>query len=133
MSADDGKRALGPYRVSPVGFGAMRLTGLGVFGPPSDPADAVLLLREAVDAGVNHIDTAEYYGPHVVNELIRRALRPYPPGLVLVSKVGARRDHGGGIHTYDEPAQPRRGIEANLRTLAIDSLPVVNLRLMRGT
>jgi pyridoxine 4-dehydrogenase len=130
---DDAKRRLGPYHVSPMGYGAMRLTGAGVFGPPPDPDDAVLLLREAVDAGVDHIDTAEYYGPHVVNELIRRALHPYPPGLVLVSKVGAGRDDGGGIHTYDEPAQLRRGIEENLRTLAVESMPVVNLRLMRGT
>ena len=125
------KRGLGPYRVNSIGYGAMRLTGPGIFGPPSDPEDAVLLLREAVDAGVDHIDTSEYYGPHVVNELIRRALHPYPPGLVLVSKVGARRDDRGGIFADDAPAQLRRGIEENLRTLAIESLPVVNLRLMR--
>ena len=126
------KRRLGRYRVNPVGYGAMRLTGPGVFGPPPDLDDAVQLLREAVDAGVDHIDTAEYYGPHIVNELIRRALHPYPPGLVLVSKVGARRDDRGGIFAYDEPAQLRRGIEENLRTLGIDTLPVVNLRRMRG-
>jgi pyridoxine 4-dehydrogenase len=75
----------------------MRLTGPGVFGPPPDRDDAVQLLRQAVEAGVDHIDTAEYYGPHVVNELIRRALHPYPTELVLVSKVGARRDDRGGI------------------------------------
>jgi pyridoxine 4-dehydrogenase len=115
-----------------MGYGAMRLTGPGVFGPPPNPEDALLLLREAVESGVDHIDTAEYYGPHVVNELIRKALHPYPPGLVLVSKVGAGRDERGGVHTYDEPAQLRRGIEDNLRALAIESLPVVNLRLMRG-
>jgi pyridoxine 4-dehydrogenase len=128
----DLKRPLGPHRVNPVGYGAMRLTGPGVFGPPLDPDDAVVLLREAVDAGVDHIDTAEYYGPHIVNELIRKALHPYPPGLVLVSKVGARRDDRGGIFAYDEPAQLRHGIEENLRTLGLVRLPVVNLRLMRG-
>jgi pyridoxine 4-dehydrogenase len=127
------KRSLGPYRVEPVGYGAMRLTGPGVFGPPRDPDEAVLLLREAVDAGVDHIDTAEYYGPHVVNELIRKALHPYRQGLVLVSKVGAIRDGRGGIFAYDEPDRLRGGIEGNLRTLGVDSLPVVNLRLMRGS
>jgi pyridoxine 4-dehydrogenase len=126
------KRALGPHQVNPIGYGAMRLTGPGIFGPPSDPDDAVLLLREAVDAGVDHIDTSEYYGPHIVNQLINRALHPYPPGLVLVSKVGARRDARGGIFADDAPADLRRGIEENLRTLSIDTLPVVNLRLMRN-
>src|SRR4029434_9349870 len=85
-------RALGPYRVAPIGYGAMRLTGPGVFGPPPDRDDAVQLLRQAVEAGVDHIDTAEYYGPHVVNELIRQALHPYPAALVLVTKHGSRRD-----------------------------------------
>jgi pyridoxine 4-dehydrogenase len=131
--APEARRGLGPFRVHPMGYGAMRLTGPGVFGPPRDRAEAVLLLREAVDTGVDHIDTAEYYGPHIVNELIREALHPYPPGLVLVSKVGAVRDQSGGVFAYDEPAQLRHGIEENLRTLDIDSLPVVNLRLMRGS
>ena len=126
------QRALGPYRVAPIGYGAMRLTGPGVFGPPPDRDDAIQLLRQGVEAGVDHIDTAEYYGPHVVNELIRQALHPYPTELVLVSKVGARRDDRGGIFAYDEPAQLRRGIEENLRTLEMDSLPVVNLRLCAG-
>jgi pyridoxine 4-dehydrogenase len=127
------KRTLGAHLVAPIGYGAMRLTGPGVFGPPRDPDDAIALLREAVEAGVDHIDTAEYYGPHVVNELIREALHPYPPDLVLVSKVGARRDERGGIFAHDDPGQLRSGIEENLRTLGIDSLPVVNLRLMRGS
>jgi aryl-alcohol dehydrogenase-like predicted oxidoreductase len=108
----------------------MQLTGPNVFGPPADRRKALLLLREVVDSGVNHIDTAQYYGPDVVNELIREALYPYPGDLVLVSKVGARRDQRGGIHAYDEPAQLRAGIEDNLRTLGLESLPVVNLRLM---
>jgi pyridoxine 4-dehydrogenase len=128
-----GKRALGPHLVEPIGYGAMLLTGPGVFGPPRAPDDAIALLREAVEAGVDHIDTAEYYGPHVVNELIREALHPYPPDLVLVSKVGARRDERGGIFAHDDPGQLRSGIEENLRTLGIDSVPVVNLRLMRGS
>jgi aryl-alcohol dehydrogenase-like predicted oxidoreductase len=109
----------------------MRLAGPGVFGPPRDRGEAIALLREAVDRGVDHIDTAVYYGPDVVNELIREALYPYPPELVLVSKVGARRDERGGIFAYDEPAQLRSGIEDNLRTLGVDLLPVVNLRIMR--
>lgn len=126
------KRGLGPFRVAPMGFGAMRLSGPGIFGPPADRDEAIALLREAVDRGVDHIDTSAYYGPDVVNELIREALHPYPPGLVLVSKVGARRDTRGGIFGYDEPAQLRHGIEDNLRTLGVDSVPVVNLRLMRA-
>jgi len=127
------RRPLGPFSVSPIGFGAMRLTGPNVFGPPRDRAEAIAVLREAVDRGVDHIDTAQYYGPDVVNELIREALHPYPPGLVLVSKVGAGRDRDGGVFRDDEPRQLRRGIEENLRTLGVDALPVVNLRLMRDT
>jgi pyridoxine 4-dehydrogenase len=124
------RRPLGPFQVAPIGFGAMRLAGPGIFGPPRDRDEAIAILREAVDLGVDHIDTAQYYGPDVVNELIREALYPYPPELVLVSKVGARRDDRGGVFAYDEPAQLRLGIEDNLRTLGVDSLPVVNLRIM---
>jgi pyridoxine 4-dehydrogenase len=109
----------------------MRLTGPNVFGPPDSRADTIALLRAAVDGGVDHIDTAQYYGPDIVNELIREALHPYPPGLALVSKVGARRDSRGGVLIADAPAQLRRGIEDNLRTLQVDQLAVVNLRLMR--
>ena len=127
------RRALGPFAVSPVGFGAMQLTGPGVFGPPRDHAEAIRLLREAIELGVDHIDTAHFYGPDVVNQLIREALHPYPAELILVSKVGARRDDRGGIFAYDEPADLRQGIEDNLRTLGVDQLPVVNLRLMRNT
>ncbi len=116
----------------PIGFGAMRLTGPNAFGPPASRVDAIALLREAVERGVNHIDTAEYYGPDVVNELIRDALHPYPPDLVIVSKVGARRDDRGGIFADDEPAELRRGIEDNLRALDFEQLAIVNLRLMRN-
>ena len=124
---------LGPFAVLPVGFGAMRLAGPGVFGPPSDRDEAIRLLRVAIDLGVDHIDTAQYYGPDVVNQLIRDALYPYPDELVLVSKVGARRDDRGGIFALDQPADLRHGIEDNLRALGVDQLPVVNLRLMRST
>ncbi len=109
----------------------MRLAGPNVFGPPANRADAIALLRAAVDGGVDHIDTAQYYGPNIVNELICEALHPYPPELALVSKVGARRDSRGGIFAADEPTQLRRGIEDNLRTLRVEQLAVVNLRLMR--
>jgi pyridoxine 4-dehydrogenase len=127
------RRALGPFTVLPVGLGAMQLAGPGVFGPPKDHGEAIRLLRGAIDLGVDHIDTAQYYGPDVVNQLIRDALHPYPAGLILVSKVGARRDNRGGIFAYDQPAELRQGIEDNLRTLDVDQLPVVNLRLMRNS
>ena len=108
----------------------MQLPGPGVFGPPRDRTAAIAVLRRAVELGVDHIDTAQYYGPGVANELIRTALRPYPAGLALVSKVGARRDASGGVLRYDRPAELRQGIEDNLRGLAVDHLTVVNLRLM---
>src|SRR6476660_2273372 len=97
------RRDLGPFVVSAIGFGAMRLTGPNVFGPPPDRGEAVRVLREAVARGVNHIDTAQFYGPNIVNELIREALHPYPRELVLVSKVGARRDQEGPVLAADEP------------------------------
>jgi len=127
------RRSLGPLLVSPIGLGAMRLAGRNVFGPPESREDAIALLREAVDAGVNHIDTAYYYGPAVVNELIREALSPYPTDLVVVSKVGARRGRRGEIFADDEPSRLRSGIEDNLRSLGADRIDVVNLRLMRDS
>jgi pyridoxine 4-dehydrogenase len=129
----DVRRPLGPFSVSAIGFGAMRLTGPGVFGPPEDHDEALAVLREAVDSGVDHIDTAQFYGPDVVNELIREALHPYPEDLILVSKVGARRDRHGSVLAAQEPAELRQGIQDNLRTLGIDALPVVNLRLIGGS
>src|SRR6516225_8894018 len=113
---------LGSVMVSRVGFGAMQLPGPGVFGPPRDRDEALAVLRRAAELGVDHIDTAQYYGPDVANELIRAALFPYPDSLALVSKVGARRDGSGGWLPYSEPAQLRRGIEDNLRTLGVDQL-----------
>jgi len=124
---------LGPFSVSAIGFGAMRLTGPGVFGPPRDRSEALAVLRDAVDRGVDHIDTAQFYGPDVVNELIREALHPYPDDLILVSKVGASRDRQGRVLAAQEPAKLRQGIEDNLRTLGVDALPVVNLRLIGGS
>src|ERR1700693_384304 len=113
-----------------VGYGAMQLAGDGVFGPPRDRDEAIAVLRAAVDAGVDHIDTAQYYGPGVVNELIREALFPYPDGLALVSKVAARRDNFGAVLPYDDPDQLRAGIEDNLATLGVEQLTAVNLRIM---
>jgi pyridoxine 4-dehydrogenase len=130
MTSNQHRFRLGPMTVSRVGFGAMQLTGPGVFGPPRDRGEAIAVLRRAVELGVDHIDTAQFYGPDVVNELIRTALYPYPEELALVSKVGARRDSAGGVLRYDAPAQLTQGIEDNLRSLAVDHLPVVNLRLM---
>jgi pyridoxine 4-dehydrogenase len=121
---------LGRFPVAQVGYGAMQLTGPGIFGPPDNPAEAVAVLRTAVEAGVNHIDTSEYYGPTVVNAFIREALYPYPEDLAIVSKVGARRDRTGGIFPYDQPDELRRGIEDNLQTLQVERLAAVNLRLM---
>ena len=108
----------------------MQLAGDGVFGPPRDRDEAIAVLRAAVDAGVDHIDTAQYYGPGVVNELIRDALTPYPDGLALVSKVAARRDDAGAVLAYDEPDQLRAGIHDNLTTLGVEQLTAVNLRVM---
>ena len=116
-----------------MGFGAMQLPGPGVFGPPKDRDVALGVLRRAVDAGVNHIDTAQFYGPDVANELICEALHPYPDELVLVSKVGAVRDGGGRWLGAQRPADLRAGIEANLASLRVEQIPVVNLRRHRDS
>ena len=125
-----GSFALGPWRVRRAGYGAMQLAGDGVFGPPRDSDEALRVLRAAVDAGVDHIDTAQFYGAGTVNELIREALHPYPEGLAIVSKVAARRDSTGALLRYDEPHQLRQGIEDNLSTLGVRRLAAVNLRMM---
>jgi pyridoxine 4-dehydrogenase len=122
--------SLGSWSVSRIGFGAMQLPGPGVFGPPRDRDGALAVLRRAVELGVDHIDTAQYYGPDVANELIRTALYPYPDHLALVSKVGAGRDESGGWFLADQPAELRQGIEENLRSLGIEQLAAVNLRLV---
>jgi pyridoxine 4-dehydrogenase len=116
--------------VGRIGYGAMQLPGRGVFGPPKDHDEAIAVLRRAVDAGVNHIDTAQYYGPDVSNELIREALHPYHDDLVIVSKVGGARDDRGGWLPAQTPAELRSGVEANLRTLELEQLGAVNLRRM---
>jgi pyridoxine 4-dehydrogenase len=123
---------LGHFSVSRVGFGAMQLPGPGVFGPPRDRPEALAVLRRAVELGVDHIDTSQFYGPDVANELIREALHPYPGNLALVSKVGARRDESGGWLRYDEPDELRKGIEDNLSSLGTGQLAAVNLRLTDG-
>src|SRR6059036_2941646 len=110
---------LGRFSVSRIGLGAMQLPGPGVFGPPRDRDLALAVLRRAVELGVNHIDTAQYYGPDVSNELIHAALHPYPEDLVLVSKVGAGRDAAGAWLPAQRPAELRAGVEANLRSLHV--------------
>src|ERR1700723_414861 len=120
----------GDRSVKRLGYGAMQLAGPGVFGPPKDPEAALSVLREAVASGVNHIDTSDFYGPHVTNQLIRKALHPYPKGLVIVTKVGARR----GADASWIPAFSReeliQAVHDNLRNLGVDVLDVVNLRAM---
>jgi pyridoxine 4-dehydrogenase len=123
---------LGKFSVNRVGFGAMQLPGRGVFGPPRDHDEALAVLRRAVELGVDHIDTSQFYGPNVANELIREALHPYPAGLALVSKVGARRDENAAWLPFDEPDELREGIEDNLRTLDVEQLAAVNLRIHEG-
>jgi aryl-alcohol dehydrogenase-like predicted oxidoreductase len=111
-----------------MGFGAMQLPGPGVFGPPRDRPQALAVLRRVVEAGVNHIDTAQFYGPDVANELIHQALHPYPDDLVLVSKVGAARNDEGHWLEAQRPEELRAGVLANLASLELDQIPVVNLR-----
>ncbi|UWE07418.1 oxidoreductase [Actinacidiphila bryophytorum] len=115
--------------LSRMGYGAMQLAGPGVFGPPKDPDEAVAVLRTAVELGVTHIDTSDFYGPHVVNELIRKALYPYPADLHLVTKVGARRDDKGAWLPALEPESLRQQVKDNLQRLGLDALDVVNLRV----
>jgi pyridoxine 4-dehydrogenase len=122
---------LGSFHVGRVGFGAMQLPGPGVFGPPRNHDQAIAVLRRAIELGINHIDTAQFYGPNVSNELIREALHPYPADLALVSKVGARRDSTAWVPAQ-EPDELRADIEENLRTLDIDRLAAVNLRIHSG-
>jgi aryl-alcohol dehydrogenase-like predicted oxidoreductase len=121
---------LGNHDVGRIGFGAMQLAGPGVFGPPRDRDAALAVLRRAIELGVDHIDTSQYYGPDIVNELIREALHPYPDGLRLVTKVGARRDDKGAWLPALRPEQLRAGVEDNLRTLGIEQLTLANLRLL---
>ena len=125
-----GSFALGPWRVRRAGYGAMQLAGDGVFGPARDRDEAVRVLRAAVDAGVDHIDTAQFYGAGTVNELIREALHPYPDGLASVSKGASRPGPSGASPRYGEQDHLRRGIEDNLVTLGVSRLAAVNLRII---
>ena len=121
---------LGDKEIGRIGFGAMQLAGPGVFGPPRDPDAARAVLRRAIELGVDHIDTSQYYGPDVVNDLIRETLHPYPANLKLVTKVGARRDETGGWLPALSPSELREGVEANLRSLRVERMDLVNLRLL---
>jgi aryl-alcohol dehydrogenase-like predicted oxidoreductase len=121
---------LGDRAVNRMGYGAMQLAGPGVFGPPKDRSAALAVLREAVASGVNHIDTSDYYGPHVTNQLIAEALRPYPDDLVIVTKVGAVRGDDASWNPALSPADLTRAVHDNLRNLGLEALDVVNLRLM---
>jgi len=121
---------LGDKPINRIGFGAMQLAGPGVFGPPRDPDGARAVLRRAVELGVDHIDTAQYYGPDVVNDLIRESLYPYPEDLKLVTKVGGRRNDEGAWLPAQSPAELRAGVEDNLRSLRVERMDLVNLRLM---
>jgi aryl-alcohol dehydrogenase-like predicted oxidoreductase len=120
----------GDLRIRRMGYGAMQLAGEGVWGPPADRAEAVSVLRRAVELGVNHIDTSDYYGPHVVNELIVEALHPYPDDLVIVTKVGARRTPDRAWPSALSPAELRQAVHDNLRRLRLDRLDAVNLRIV---
>ena len=125
-----GTFTLGDAKVKRLGYGAMQLAGQGVFGPPKDRDGALAVLREAVANGVNHIDTSDFYGPHVTNQLIREALHPYPEDLVIVTKIGARRGADGSWNPAFSAEELTSAVHDNLRNLGLESLDVVNLRLM---
>jgi pyridoxine 4-dehydrogenase len=125
-----GTVSLGDRRVNRMGYGAMQLAGPGVFGPPKDRQTALAVLREAVASGVNHIDTSDFYGPHVTNQLIREALHPYADNLVIVTKVGAIRGADASWNPAQSPAELTRAVHDNLHNLGVDVLDVVNLRVM---
>jgi len=127
-----GTYRLGDFTVRRMGYGAMQLAGPGVFGPPKDKAEALAVLRQAVASGVNHIDTSDYYGPYVVNELIREALYPYPDDLVIVTKIAARRGGDGSWLPALSPEELTQAVHDNLRRLGVDALHVVNYRSMHG-
>ncbi len=125
-----GSFTLGDRQVHRLGYGAMQLAGPGVFGPPRDRAAALAVLREAVASGVNHIDTSDFYGPHITNQLIREALAPYPADLVIVTKISARRGADGSWIPALSPEELTRAVHDNLRNLGLDVLELVNLRSM---
>ncbi len=124
-----GRYPVGDFELTRVGYGAMQLAGPHVFGPPKDRDEAIAVLRAAVELGINHIDTSDYYGPYVTNEIIREALSPYPEDLHLVTKVGARRDEQGGWPSARSPEELRQQVHDNLDHLGLEALDVVNLRM----
>ncbi|UXR95061.1 aldo/keto reductase family oxidoreductase [Agrobacterium tumefaciens] len=128
--ATSGTFTLGDHTVRRLGYGAMQLAGKGVFGPPSDRPEAIAVLREAVESGVNHIDTSDFYGPHVTNEIIREALHPYDNDLVIVTKVGAGRGADASWYPSFSRVELTQAVHDNLRNLGLDVLDVVNLRAM---
>jgi len=123
---------LGDHTVKRLGYGAMQLAGPGVFGPPKDRDGAIAVLREAMANGVNHIDTSDFYGPHITNQLIREALHPYPSDLVIVTKISARRGKDGSWVPAFSREELTQAVHDNLRNLGLDVLDVVNLRSMFG-
>jgi aryl-alcohol dehydrogenase-like predicted oxidoreductase len=125
-----GTYSIAGHSVKRLGYGAMQLAGPGVFGPPRDQDSALAVLRAAIGAGVNHIDTSDFYGPHVTNRLIREALSPYPADLLIVTKIGARRGEDASWLPAFEPDELARAVEDNLKNLGLEALDVVNLRLM---
>ncbi|RVD31561.1 aldo/keto reductase family oxidoreductase [Mesorhizobium sp. M4B.F.Ca.ET.017.02.2.1] len=127
-----GTFTLGSHTVKRLGYGAMQLAGPHVFGPPGDRDAALAVLREAVSSGVDHIDTCDYYGPHVTNQIIREALSPYPKDLVLVTKIGARRGSDASWLPANSPTELEQAVHDNLRNLGLEVLDVVNLRIMFG-
>jgi aryl-alcohol dehydrogenase-like predicted oxidoreductase len=127
-----GTFTLGDRTVKRLGYGAMQLAGPGVFGPPRDRGEALAVLREAVASGVDHIDTSDYYGPHVTNQLIREALHPYPDDLVIVTKIGSRRGEDKSWIRASSPEELTQAVHDNLRNLGLDVLEVVNFRSMHG-
>jgi aryl-alcohol dehydrogenase-like predicted oxidoreductase len=128
-SLPGGTYRVGDLDLTRMGYGAMQLAGPGVFGPPADRDGAIAVLREAVALGIRHIDTSDFYGPHVTNEIIREALAPYPDGLHIVTKVGSRRDAEGGWPPARTPAELVTQVHENLERLGLDVLDVVNLRM----
>jgi len=130
--AKAGSYKLGDRMVHRMGYGAMQLAGKGVFGPPKDRAQAVAVLREAVAVGVDHIDTSDFYGPHITNQIIKEALFPYPDNLVIVTKIGARRNDKGAWLPALSPAEITSAVEENLRQLGLDAMEVANFRSMTG-
>ncbi len=127
-----GSYSLGDRRVMRMGYGAMQLAGPGVFGPPKDHNAALAVLREAVAAGVNHIDTSDYYGPFITNQLIREALHPYPDNFTIVTKVGAIRGADGSWNPAQSPEALESAVHDNLRNLGIEIIDVVNMRIMEN-